>query len=178
MRSLYAATTEKPWEQRRPSTTINKLINLNIYICTHTPKGLANHEGMLWEALITASPISNNQNGVMFPADLKVWTYVFLLWSESSGSKDISRWCSDVCDSHQWWKWNRQKLRLLPGSPASANTRMFGTAEPRNKMLLFRELWVSPQAAWTRETQCSLLSRHSLSYRMELLSTDSMEPIL
>ena len=143
---------------------------------THTPKGLANHEGMLWEELLHWFPIT--KNGVMFPADLKVRTYMFSLWSESSGFKDISRWYSAVCGSHQWWKWNRQELRLLPGSPASANTRTFGTAEPRNKMLLFRELWLSPQAAWTWETQCSLLSRHSPSYRMELLSIDSMKPIL
>ena len=154
----------------------NVYIHAHTHTHTHTPKGLANHEGMLWEELLHWFPIT--KNGVMFPADLKVRTYMFSLWSESSGFKDISRWCSDVCGSHQWWKWNRQELHLLPGSPASADTRMFGTAEPRNKMLLFRELWVSPQAARTWETQCSLLSRHSPSYRMELLSTDSMKPIL
>lgn len=114
---------------------------------------------------------------VMFPADLKEWTYLYIPWSEPSGLKDISRWCPNVSGCHQQWKRQREELLLLRSSPASADIR-----DARHSRTNWQDAPRSVNCGWVhvlpelrRQSPCSCFSRHYPSYVTELPSTDSMD---
>lgn len=119
----------------------------NVCTHTHTPPKVANHER---DALgRTASLISNNQK----------WCYVFLLTSryehtcfhfDLGDHLGLKTSVGDILLSVVPTSDGSETDRSCVSCPAPlplANTRTFGTAETKTRMLLFRELWLSPQAA-------------------------------
>lgn len=117
----------------------------------------------------------------MFPTGLEEWIYLFLPWYEQSGFKDILRSYPDVFDSDQ------QLNAFSCLAPCPGDTKGSSAQHHPGPGVLFCEPPVGELSAAGAQETCSLepalssvasLSRPYPFCRMELLSIDSMEPIL